>query len=37
MPHLKRAKILAFFFAGLLSVLSTALAMASDGRVPFPK
>jgi hypothetical protein len=37
MPTRNRAKILAFIVASVLSVLNTALALASDGQVPFPK
>ena len=37
MPIRKRAKVLAFIVASVLSILSTAITLASDGQVPFPK
>lgn len=37
MPLRQRAKVLSFLLGTLLSILGTAVAMASDGQVPFPK
>lgn len=36
-PNRRRAPFLAYVLASLLSVLTTAAALASDGQVPFPK
>jgi hypothetical protein len=37
MRNRHRTRILAFVLGSLLSILSTALTLANDGQIPFPR